>query len=100
MNKALTVLAVLLVPTIASAQISDAICGTWDSVMKGQTLGFRQMGIPIGTAEDSYNSEDDVRTRIFLIKVVRLIYADPQKGKNYLESGQFLRDCVKTHRGY
>ena len=84
----------------ANAQISDAICGTWDAVMKGQTLGFREMGLPIGTAEETFNSEDDVRTRVFLKKVVRSIYADPVKGKNYLESGKFLQDCIKTHRGF
>ena len=68
--------------------------------MKGQTLGFREVGLPIGTAEETFNSEDDVRTRVFLKKVVRLIYADPVKGKNYLESGKFLQDCIRTHRGF
>ena len=84
----------------ANAQISEAICGTWDAVMKGQTLGFREAGLPIGTAEDTFNSEDDVRTRVFLKKVVRFIYADPVKGKIYLESGKFQQDCNKTHRGF
>ena len=90
----------LLIPLCSHAQISDAICGNWDAVMKGQTVGFREMGLPIGTAEDTFNSEDDVRTRVFLKKVVRLIYSDPVKGKNYLESGKFLQDCIKTHRGF
>ena len=90
----------LLIPLCSQAQISDAICGTWDAVMKGQTVGFREMGLPIGTAEDTFNSEDDVRTRVFLKKIVRFIYSDPVKGKNYLESGKFLQDCVKTHRGF
>ena len=55
----------LLIPLCSHAQISDAICGTWDAVMKGQTVGFREMGLPIGTAEDTFNSEDDLRTRVF-----------------------------------
>jgi hypothetical protein len=84
----------------SGATISDAICGTWDSIMKGQTLGFRQLEIPLGTAEETYNSESDVRTRIFLKKVVRFIYSDPKKGSQYLETGKFFEDCVKTHRGF
>ena len=90
----------LLIPLCSQAQMSDAICGTWDAVMKGQTLSFREMGLPIGTAEDTFNSEDDARTRVFLKKVVRVIYSDPTKGKNYLESGKFLQDCIKIHRGF
>lgn len=88
------------IPVIASAQISEAICSTWESVMKGQTLSFRQMGIPVDTAQDVFNSEDSVATRVFLKRTVRSIYADPVKGKAYLDSGQFIRECVKTHRGF
>jgi hypothetical protein len=98
MKKVLVLL--LLIPLSSQAQISEAMCGTWESIMLGQTLGFREAGIPIGTAEDSFNSEDDVRTRVFLKKVVRFIYTDPVKGKQYLQSGKFLQDCVKTHRGF
>ena len=92
--------ALLLSPLIVNAQISEAICGTWDNVMKQQTLGFREMGIPVGTAQGTYDSENDARTRIFLKQVVRLIYSDPKTGKIYLQSGKFLKDCIKTHRGY
>ena len=56
----------ILTPLIANAQISKAICATWDNVMKQQTLGFREMGIPVGTAQGTYDSENDARTRIFL----------------------------------
>jgi hypothetical protein len=76
---------ILLIPLCSQAQISDAICGTWDAVMKGQTVGFREMGLPIGTADDTFDSEEDVRTRVFLKKVVRFIYSDPKKGLQYLE---------------
>ena len=84
----------------ANAQISGAMCGTWEAVMTGQTLGFREAGLPIGIAEESFNGENDARTRVFLKRIVRLIYADPVKGKNYLMSGGFLQDCIKTHRGF
>ena len=100
MTKSKWVFLAAFVPVLASAQISEAICGTWDSVMKNQTLQFRQQGLPIGIAQDTYNSEDSVATRVFLKRVVRTIYSDPIKGKSYLESGQFMRECVKAHRGF
>ena len=93
-------LLLLLAPTLASAQISDAICTTWESVMIGQTLNFRQMGIPIDTAKETFNSEDSVGTRVFLKRIVQSIYQDPVNGKKYLESGKFKIDCIKIHRGY
>ena len=68
--------------------------------MKNQTIHFRQMGIPVGDAEKTYNSEDDVSTRVFLKRIVRQLYQDPVNGRRYLESGQFLNDCIRTHRGY
>ena len=36
----------------------------------------------------------------FLVAVVEEIYANPESGKNYLDSGSFLENCVKIHRGY
>ena len=80
--------------------ISGAICDTNKAILLGQTLEFRKIGIPIGDASDTFNSERDVKTRVFLKQVVRLIYSDPIKGERYLNSGQFMSDCVKTHRGF
>jgi hypothetical protein len=80
--------------------ISGAICDTNRAILVGQTLEFRKIGIPIGDASDTFNSEKDVKTRVFLKQVVRLIYSDPAKGERYLNSGQFMNDCVKTHRGF
>ena len=84
----------------APLTISDAICENWKSILVGQTLEFRNIGIPVGQAVDTVNSESDTNTRIFLKKVVRQIYADPAQGKSYLESGRFQKECVSIHRGY
>lgn len=91
---------VALAPSLAYADISKAKCQTWENVMKGQTIPFRQQGIPVGVSEKSYNSEDDVRTRIFLKETVRMVYADLNRGRKYIESGAFLNQCIKTHRGF
>ena len=93
-------LVVCVGPALAQSSISEAKCQTWENVMKGQTIPFRQQGIPVGVSEKSYNSEDDVRTRVFLKKTVQMIYGDLAKGTRYVESGAFLKECVKTHRGF
>jgi len=56
--------------------------------------------VPIGVAEEVWNSEDHVRTRVFLKRVTREIYRDPATGQKYLASKRFFNDCVVTHRGY
>lgn len=80
--------------------ISHNICSMWESVMRGQTLPFRRQGIPVSTAEDTYNSEDDVGTRLFLKQFVRTLYGDPALGQQALDDGRFFILCVKEHRGY
>ena len=93
---------VVAISGTASAQntISDSVCGMWENVMKSPVLSYRAQGIPIGTAESVFSSEEDVRTRVFLKQVTREIYAKPEAGRKYIESGNFRQDCVKTHRGY
>lgn len=87
-------------PATAQSSISEGICQMWENVMKGQTIPFRQQGIPIGAAEGAYDSEDDVRTRIFLKQTVRMIYENPTKGAKFVNSGAFRKQCIKIHRGY
>jgi hypothetical protein len=102
-SKAIPIFSLLLLLNSSNAfsqGISEAICETYVEIMRGQTLPFRQIGIPVRDAEDTYNSEDDVRTRVFLKRVVRIIYANPVGGQNYIDSGKFLQDCIKVHRGY
>lgn len=81
--------------------VSHAICSNYEGIMGSTILSWRQSGqIPISAAEDVWNSEDDVRTRILLKRVTREIYKDPARGQAYLSSKKFFNDCVLTHRGY
>ena len=90
-----------LVPFANAQSLSDALCQSHKSIMEQTILSWRQSGqIPIGAAEDVWNSESDVRTRVFLKQVTREIYKNPQAGQQYLKGGKFLSDCVRTHRGY
>jgi len=84
----------------AEAQIYEAKCNMWRNVMLQQTMSFRERGVPVGNAEETYNSEDDVRTRVFLKRIVRMVYAEPEKSRTYVVNGGFTQDCIKTHRGY
>jgi len=99
-KKPISLFVALCIPIFAHANISEVVCGSWEGVIKSQTFTFREAGIPIDTAQEAFNSEDSASTRIFLRRVVRAIYTEPQKGRQYVNSGQFLRDCVKVHRGY
>lgn len=84
-----------------SQSISHAICSNYEGIMGSTILPWRHGGsIPIGAAEDVWNSEDHVRTRVFLKRVTREIYRDPVNGQKYLASKRFFNDCVEVHRGY
>jgi TPR repeat protein len=80
--------------------ISHSICSTWENVMLNQTVYFRQVGIPVSTAVETYNSESDVPTRVFLKQFARSIYEDPAEGKEMIENGIFFVMCVQEHRGF
>lgn len=92
--------AVLSGPAHAQNSISDAVCGNHEKIMEDVILGYREQGIPVGNAESVFKSQKDVNTRIFLKKVTREIYSDPESGRKYIQSGRFRTDCVKIHRGY
>lgn len=80
--------------------ISHNICSTWERVMLNQTVPFREQGYPVSNAESTYNSEDDVGTRVFLKRFVRSVYEDPAEGKEMIENGRFFVMCVQEHRGF
>jgi hypothetical protein len=88
--------------SLAQAQsVSHAICQSYEGIMDSTILSWRQSGqIPIGAAEDVWNSESDARTRVFLKQITREIYRNPNAGQQYIKSGRFLSDCIKTHRGF
>ena len=83
----------------AQGTISDAVCRTHESIMQ-TVFVYRSQEIPIGTAESLFGSEKDIGTRIFLKRVVRDVYSNPDGGKKYMESGKFHADCVKVHKGF
>lgn len=96
--------AVLLVAISAqkanAESVSDLYCSSYEDQMLNAVLPYRTQGFPVSVAENIFNSEKDVTTRVFLKQVTRAVYADPQAGRDYLKSGRFRKDCLKTHRGY
>ena len=90
-----------LSPLTQAQSLSHAVCQSYAGIMESTILSWRQSGqIPISAAEDVWNSESDARTRVFLKQVTREVYRNPQGGQQYIKSGKFLNECVKTHRGY
>lgn len=102
MKKALLFGLMICMSSITQAQsVSHAVCHSYAGIMESTILSWRQSGqIPISAAEDVWNSESDARTRVFLKQVTREIYRNPQGGQQYIKSGGFVNDCVRTHRGY
>lgn len=100
-TSALIGLFIAFVNQVQAQSISHTICSNYESIMGSTVLSWRQSGqIPIRVAEDVWNSEDDVRTRVFLKRVTREIYKDPMRGEDFLRSKRFFNECVATHRGY
>ena len=99
-NLLLSSLMLCLVPIANAQSLSDGICENHKNIMEQTILSWRENQMPVGRAENVFNFEKDVRTRVFLKEVVREIYKNPQAGQQYLRSGKFKSDCVKTHRGY
>ena len=88
-------------PITFSQDMSTITCQIHETVMLNQILPFRKQGIMgVGEAERQFNDEEDARTRIFLKKYVREMYADPVMGEKVLRSGGFRNACVKINRGY
>lgn len=88
-------------PFAFSQDISTSICQVHEYVMMQQVLPYRKQGaLPVGEAENLFNDEDDVRTRVFLKQYARQLYADPTWGEKTLRSGQFKNTCIKINRGY
>jgi hypothetical protein len=86
--------------SFAQNTISDTICEMYEGMMSNVVLSYRQQGLPVSIAESTFDSEEDIRTRVFLKRVAREIYANPEKGREYITSGQFRQACVTTHRGF
>lgn len=85
-----------LVGNAYSQSLSEVICTNHQTGMLLQTLPFREnTKIPIEDVINSYNSEENMDTRIFLKKFIRFIYSNPTAARQYLESGGFLKECTK-----
>lgn len=68
--------------------------------MKTEILKLRQQGAPLYSTLNLFNNEKNPGLRDFLQQETREIFADPDKGRKYLESGQFRPACIKAYRGY
>ena len=85
----------------AQNSMSDMICQSNAQLMESVIIPWRLSGqFTANDAESTWNSESDVRVRVFLKRVTREIFQNPQAGQSYIQSGKFLADCVKVHRGY
>lgn len=82
--------------------ISDITCNLHKSRMN-MALRWRERELPVSYVEEAlfnFDAEDDIRTLQFLRAKLREIYANPEEGRKYLDSGRFVAECVKIHRGY
>ncbi len=79
--------------------ISEAICNNHKSLMN-IVLSWRENGIPIQTARDAFNHEDNYELLFWLRGIVNEVYKDPVEGKRFLDSGLFTKKCIELHRGY
>ena len=84
-----------LVPFANAQSLAHTICDLHNRTMELVILAGRELR-PIEAAENMWNKENDVRLRVFLKKVVREIYKNPQAGQQYLRSGKFKSDCVEN----
>ena len=88
-------------PITFSQDISTITCRTHEMIMENQILPFRKQGVyTLSEAQNSFNDESDVRTRVFLKDFVTLVYKQPALAEKYLRGGQFMSVCLKAHRGY
>jgi hypothetical protein len=100
-NLTFLLLCLSISPLTFSQDMSTVTCQIHEMVMLNQILPFRKQGIMgVGEAERQFNDEEDVRTRVFLKKFVREMYADPVMGEKVLRSGGFRNACIKINRGY
>ena len=100
-NLTIVLLSLSISQSTFSQDMSTVTCQIHEMVMLNQILPFRKQGIMgVGEAERQFNDENDVRTRVFLKKFVREMYADPVMGEKVLRSGGFRNACVKINRGY
>lgn len=90
----------LISSQVYSQTLSHTMCSHYEGLMKSTVLSWRSSGIPVGEAQKIFNNEEHVETRVFLKKITRETYANPDAGRKFLESGQFREACLKVHRGF
>ena len=82
-----------------SQGISEAICRNHASVME-TVISWRDQGVPIQSAKDVFDHEDNYELRFWLRDVVKQTYKDPKAARAFLSSGEFVKKCTEIHRGY
>lgn len=101
----ITVIAAVF-PALSYAQNANSN----DALYSGMCIGDRavmenvyqmqQSGVPFESATSTFNSERDVRVRVFMKKVARQMYTNPKGWNGYVKSGSFEADCIKARKGY
>lgn len=82
----------------SAESVSKGKCQGYEMQM-GQLFSFRQQEIPIDTAEETWNFENNVNVRVFLKNFTKELYKNPEAVKRYMDSGKFSELCIKAHSG-
>ena len=97
------IITILLVAGLSNSShaygISEAVCNNHKMVMY-TVISWRNSGIPIQTAKDVFDHEDNYELLFWLRGVVKDVYKNPVVGKDYLDGGFFTKKCIEIHRGY
>ncbi len=103
MKTKLNIITMILIANLSTPSyaygISEAVCNNHKMVMY-TVINWRNSGIPIQTAKDVFDHEDNYELLFFLRKVVKDVYKNPVAGKDYLDAGFFTKQCIEIHRGY
>tara|TARA_B100000945_G_C19941770_1_gene394325 strand:- start:172 stop:498 length:327 start_codon:yes stop_codon:yes gene_type:complete len=103
MKKKLNIITVFLIVNLSTPSyaygISEAVCNSHKMVMN-TVISWRNSEIPIQTAKDVFDHEDNYELLFWLRGVVKEVYKDPVAGKKFLDSGLFTKKCIEIHRGY
>lgn len=82
------------------SSVSGVVCRQHEHVLSHVITGYRQAGIPLNSAQSVFDSESDPSLRRFLKATTSGLYVNPEGVLRHIQSGEFLRGCIRVHRGY
>lgn len=82
------------------SSISGFVCQQHEHVLSHVIAGYREAGVPLGNAQSVFDSESDPSLRRFLKAATSGLYVNPEGASRHIQSGEFLRACIRIHRGY